>query len=340
MPIDYHHAPVVAIWEVTQACDLVCRHCRADAQPCVHPGELSTGEGMQLLEEAAAMGIRLFVFSGGDPLKRPDLIPLVKKAARLRLHPSVTPSATPLLTAEAIDKLAAAGAEAMALSLDGDDAELHDRFRGWPGSFAQTVEAAALVRRAGMRLQVNTTVCRENLSRLEAIAARTAELGAGRWSVFFLVPVGRGSEKDMLSAAEHEDVYERLLALEDRVPFAIKATEAPAYRRFLHQNGQRPPAPVNDGKGFCFISHTGEVYPSGFLPLSGGNVREIPLADIYRESPVFQDLREPDRLGGKCGYCPFRALCGGSRARAYALTGDYLGEEPTCVYVPPAVSTG
>lgn len=335
-PLDFDRAPVILIWETTRACDLVCAHCRASAQPHRHPLELSTAEARRLIDEAAEMGTRLFVFTGGDPLKRPDLYDLIRHAAERGLHPSVTPSATPLLTAERIRAVAAAGAEAVALSLDGDEPALHDAFRGWSGSFARTLEAARAVRAAGLRLQINTTVTRLNWRRLDRIARLVAELGAGRWSVFFLVPTGRGAALEPLRAAEHEAVYRWLADLEGRVPFAIKTTEAPAYRRVLVERGRPPRPAVGDGRGFCFVAHTGAVYPSGFLPLAAGNIRTGSLTRIYRDSPLFRALRDPGRLKGKCGRCPFRQLCGGSRARAYAMTGDPLAEEPTCAYDPDA----
>ena len=335
-PVDFHRAPVVLIWETTRACDLVCAHCRASAQPDRHPWELTTAEAERLIDEAAEMGTRLFVFTGGDPLKRPDLLTLIRRAARRGLHPSVTPSATPLLTRERIQAMAEAGAEAIALSLDGDDAPLHDAFRGWEGSFARTVAAAGYVREAGLRLQINTTVTRLNWRRLDRIARLVAELGARRWSVFFLVPTGRGAHLEPLSAEEHEEVYQWLADLEGQVPFAIKTTEAPAYRRVLVQRGRPARPAIGDGKGFCFVSHVGAVFPSGFLPLAAGNVRTAPLARLYRDSELFRALRDPARLRGRCGRCPFRELCGGSRARAFAMTGDVLAEEPTCAFDPDA----
>ncbi|MFS8641057.1 MAG: radical SAM protein [Symbiobacteriaceae bacterium] len=339
-PFNYDRSPVVTIWEVTRSCDLVCRHCRASAEPHRHPLELTTEEAECLIDQAAELGTRLFVFTGGDPLKRPDLYQLIRRAADRRLHPSVTPSATPLLTRDNILRMAEAGAEAVALSLDGDEAELHDAFRGWEGSFRRTLEAAGYVREAGLRLQINTTVTRLNWRRLDRIARRVEELGARRWSVFFLVPTGRGAVLQPLSAEEHEQVYHWLADLQPRVPFAIKTTEAPAYRRVLAQRGAPPRAAIGDGKGFCFISHIGEVYPSGFLPVSAGNVRRASLIELYRESPLFRALRDPARLKGRCGRCPYREMCGGSRARAYAMTGDYLAEEPTCAFDPDREGAG
>lgn len=332
--MDLARAPIVAIWEVTQACDLACLHCRASARPWRHPSELTTREGLRLIEEAAALGTRLFVFSGGDPLKRRDLATLIRHAADCQLHPSVTPSATPLLTYGAVAEMADAGVEAVAISLDGSDAPSHDAFRGWSGAFDRSIAAASYVRQAGLRLQINTTVSTTNKDELSKIARRVTELGAQRWSVFFLVPTGRGAKLQPLSAEEHEQVYEWLADLRLHVPFAVKTTEGPAYRRVLQQRGAGPRVSVGDGKGFCFISHTGDVMPSGFLPIVAGNVRDTPLALIYRGSDLFRSLRDPTRLKGKCGRCFFRNACGGSRARAYAMTGNYLAEEPTCVYVP------
>ena len=352
--IDFTRAPFTVIWEVTRACDLRCRHCRADAQPEPDPRELTTAEGRRLLEQIRDLGGPVFVITGGDPLKRPDLFRLIDHATRIGLPVALTPSGTPLLTREAIQHAHDAGARRIALSLDGSSAANHDRFRQQPGSYAWTVGAVRHAVDLGVSVQVNTTVTRHNLGELEAIADVIAGLGVGMWSLFFLVTVGRARRDDQLQPAECEGVFAFLYDLSRRAPFAVRTTAAPHYRRFVLQRraaerraGRREPVPwlagmiepraprgVTDGNGIVFISHTGEVYPSGFLPLRAGNVREQPLATIYRNAPILRRLRDTEQLGGKCGVCEFRRVCGGSRARAFATTGDPMASDPLCAYEP------
>ncbi len=342
---DFSQAPFLVIWEVTQACDLACVHCRASALARRNPLELSTEEGFHLLEEIRGFGDPLMVFTGGDPLKRPDLFALVEHSVGLGLRTTVTPSATPLLTREAIQRFRATGVARMALSLDGPDAESHDGFRRVAGSFDRTLAALELAREAGLPTQVNTTVTRRNAHRLDEIAALVERSGARLWSVFFLVATGRAAVEDDLDAAGYERVFEFLYELARTAPFALKTTEAQHYRRYVAQRRKAAGEPVgpqpaiNDGKGFVFVSHTGQIFPSGFLPVAAGNVRRDSLRDIYRTSPLFRSLRDSAQLGGKCGRCEFRNLCGGSRSRAYALTGDYLAEDQRCIYQPPARSS-
>ncbi|HOL72593.1 MAG TPA: TIGR04053 family radical SAM/SPASM domain-containing protein [Bryobacteraceae bacterium] len=347
---DFSQAPFLVIWEVTQACDLACVHCRASAEPRRHPLELTTEEGFRLLDEVREFGDPLVVFTGGDPLKRPDLFELLKYSVDLGLRTTVTPSATPLLTAEAIERFRDCGVSRMAVSVDGPDAATHDDFRRVPGSFDRTMFALEHARRIGLETQVNTTVTRLNRDTLPRIANLVAASGARLWSVFFLVATGRALRTDDLDADAYEEVFAYLYELSKTAPFDIKTTEAQHYRRYVAQQRKRegggagsPKAPagpiqrqagINDGKGFVFISHTGEIYPSGFLPVSGGNVRQDSLVEVYRTSPLFVALRNPDRLRGKCRICEYRNLCGGSRSRAYALTGDWLAEDPKCAYEP------
>jgi radical SAM protein len=362
----YDDRPFIAIWEVTQACDLVCAHCRACAQPQRDPEELSTAEAFQLIDEIAALQVPVFVISGGDPLKRPDIYEIVEYATRRGVRASLTPSATPLLTREAIGKLKERGLVRLAVSLDGSTAAIHDAFRGVPGSFAWTLRAIRWAREIGLPVQINTTITRRNLEDVEPMLALLGTLDICLWSVFFLVPIGRGQRLDLPSAEEFEAVFGQLEAAARWASFDIKTTEAPHYRRYLQQqqtlekrananagSAARPPAPhpgrpvrsaddglgraprgINDGKGFVFISHRGDVYPSGFLPMCAGNIRRRALGEIYRESPLFLALRDTSRLEGKCGRCEYREICGGSRARAFALTGNPLAEEPCCVYEP------
>jgi radical SAM protein len=346
---DFSQAPFLAIWEVTQACDLACAHCRASAAPFRNPAELSTEQGVRLLREIRSFGDPLMVFTGGDPLKRPDLFELLSYSVELGLRTTVTPSATPLLTAQSIDRFRQCGVARMALSLDGPDAQTHDAFRRVAGSFDRTVAGLEHARRAGLETQINTTVTRRIAGQLPRIAEIVAARGARLWSVFFLVLTGRALSEDDLTAEEYEEVFGLLYELSKTAPFEIKTTEAQHYRRYVAQRRKREPdagpvramptaiqrqAGINDGKGLVFISHTGEIYPSGFLPVSAGNVRRESLAEVYRQSPLFLALRDADRLGGKCGDCEYRRLCGGSRSRAYALEGDWLGADPRCVHQP------
>ncbi len=367
--IDYDESPFLAIWEVTQSCDLACKHCRAAAQPLPHPDQLSNAEGKVLIDQIAAMKIPIFVFTGGDPLKRADVYELITYAAQKGVHVALTPSATPLLTREAIFKLKEAGLVRLGISLDGSTPEIHDNFRGLPGAWARTIQAIEWANEAGIPIQVHTTISRHNAHDLDNLCALFEKLAIVMWNVFFLVPVGRGQLADLPSGEEFVQVFGKIYELSQRVNFQIKTTEAMHYRRYLLQHNleerkmghghptamaaahahYEPGAPkadaatrnhswatrrVNDGKGFMFISHVGNVYPSGFLPIHAGNIRETPLAEIYRNAPIFKSHRDTAQLEGKCGACEYKEICGGSRARAYALTGDPLAQEPCCIYQP------
>jgi radical SAM protein len=370
--LNFDETPFLAIWEVTQSCDLACKHCRAAAQPIAHPDELTNAEGKALIDQISAMGVPIFVFTGGDPLKRKDVYELIRYAADKGVQVALTPSATPLLTREAIFKLKEAGLVRLGISLDGSTPEIHDAFRGLPGAYARTIQAIEWANEAGIPIQVHTTISRHNAHDLDGLCALFEKLAIVMWNVFFLVPVGRGQLNDLLDAQEFERIFGQIYALSNRVNFQIKTTEAMHYRRYLLQNNleerkishgsghpgniQRaaatvyePGAPtsdaktrtanwttrrVNDGKGFLFISHVGNVYPSGFLPIHAGNIRETPLSEIYRNAPIFKSLRDTSKLEGKCGACEYKEICGGSRARAYALTGDPLAQEPCCIYQP------
>ena len=369
--INFDERPFIAIWETTQACDLACVHCRACAQPQRNPLELTTDEAKRLIDEIGAMQVPVFVLTGGDPLKRPDIFELVQYATDHKVRISLTPSATPLLTRENIVQLKQCGLARLAVSLDGPTAEIHDAFRRVAGSYEWTLNAVRWAREIDLPVQINTTITRHNLAQLDDTIALLEKLDIALWSVFFLVPTGRGQNIGLLSAEEFEQVFERLHETSQRVLFDIKSTEAQHYRRFLLQRrteakrrGEEPgpvfgrfPQPaqmpigmqsgdgigramgINDGKGFVFVSHLGEVFPSGFLPISGGNVRRQSLADIYRNSPLFRALRDSKELHGKCGRCEYREICGGSRARSYAITGDLFAEEPCCVYEPKRQAT-
>ncbi|MEZ5382503.1 MAG: TIGR04053 family radical SAM/SPASM domain-containing protein [Microthrixaceae bacterium] len=373
--LDPADRPFIVIWEVTRACALACAHCRADAITRRNPLELSTDEGQALLDDLAALGAPrpIVVLTGGDPFERGDLVELVRHGHGLGLPMALSPSVTPRLTTEALAELRAAGATAVSLSLDGATPATHDAFRGFDGVHADTMKAAANVRAAGFRLQINTTVTRDNAHELPALLDTVVALGAGLWSVFFLVPTGRGEHLVALDAEGVEDVLMWLASVAARVP--VKTTEAPHFRRVMLQRREaggdpagyrpgplgrylreatagsdaaaghapaepggtgprRPPLDVNAGRGFAFVDHLGTVYPSGFLPLSAGSIREAPFTQIYRRSELLTSLRDPDQLKGRCGRCEYREVCGGSRSHAYGVTGDPLAEDPTCAYQP------
>ncbi|WP_337845470.1 TIGR04053 family radical SAM/SPASM domain-containing protein [Thermus sp.] len=359
---DFARYPYLVAWEVTNACLLACRHCRASAAPHPLPGELSTEEGLRLIEEVATYRPKpLLLLTGGDPLARADLFLLIGRARELGFKVGLTPAATPLLTREMVARLKEAGVTRLALSLDGASPETHDAFRGERGTFERTLKALAWAKEAGLPTQVNTTVTRDTWPEIRALPDLLKEMGVVLWSLFFLVPVGRGALLKQLSAKAFEEVLHWLYKVSKTYPFHVKTTEAHHFRRVVLQRRAEEGAKdralaageslyreyfqdgmehsrlgVTDGNGFVFVSATGDVAPSGFLPLYAGNVREQSLLDIYQNSPLFQELRDKDRLKGKCGVCEYRYVCGGSRARAWAETGDHLASEPRCSYVPPA----
>jgi radical SAM protein len=366
---DFERSPFIVIWEVTRACALACVHCRAEAIPRRNAGELTFTEGYGLIRDIAGFGEPppFLVFTGGDPLWRRDIYDLVTCAAARGLRPSLTPSGTAALTPEKLQRLKQSGVARLAVSLDGSRAEIHDAFRGVRGSFDWTMRIARCSREIGLPLQINTTVSSRNLHDLALMASLMADVTPVLWSLFFLVPTGRARVADQISPIDAERVLNDLYDLSAVAPFGIKTTEAPHYRRVALERQQgirrdgridarqaghppavtnvrctdrlgRAPRGVNDGNGFVFIDHVGSIYPSGFLPLSAGNVRSESLVEVYRTHPLFVALRDPDRLTGRCGTCAYRDLCGGSRARAYAAFEDPLAEDPLCMYEPCAAS--
>ncbi|MEV7420250.1 TIGR04053 family radical SAM/SPASM domain-containing protein [Streptomyces sp. NPDC089919] len=361
--------PFIVIWETTRACPLACLHCRAEAQTGRDPRELDGAAARLLMDQIASFGkpSPLFVITGGDPFQRPDLTDLVGYGTSLGLRVAVSPSGTPTLTRANLTAVRDAGAVALSLSLDGSTAERHDAFRGVPGVFDWTLEGWRDARALGLKVQINTTVSRHSLADLADVAALVRREGAMLWSGFLLVPTGRGEQLDALTPAETEDVLHFLY--DCGAVLATKTTEGHHFRRVALQRAvldrrgerpelgplyarlsaraaelglfdgerravRRPPMDVSSGRGFVFVSHTGEVHPSGFLPVSAGNVRSRPLPEIYRDSGLFRRLRDPELLRGKCGACEFKAVCGGSRSRAYGATGDVLAADPYCGYEP------
>jgi AdoMet-dependent heme synthase len=358
-PLDFDRAPFLVIWETTQACDLACKHCRAEAKPSRDPRELSNAEAMKLLEDVRRFGPVVFVFSGGDALKRPDIVELVAHGSGLGLRMAITPATTSLASRAMLQDLKDAGLSRLAVSLDGSNPDIHDAFRRVEGSFAHGLRILETAREVGLSTQVNTVVARHTLADLQGLCRLMAGLGIVFWEVFFLIPMGRARPEDVASAAEFEEVFLRLYDLSKDAPFDIKATAAPHYNRLVLQrkvaerqagsgssdvltdglahslaDGIGRARGVNDGDGFMFISHTGEIFPSGFLPMSAGNVRLHDLVDVYRHAPLFRQLRNRSAIKGKCGVCEYLPICGGSRARAYAVTGDPFESEPFCAHLP------
>jgi len=339
---------MLVFYEMTQACDLVCRHCRACAQRRPAPEELATAESRLLVDQLTEFPEPpLLVLTGGDPFKRTDFFELIEYAVLRGLQVSITPSATPLVTASAIRRLRDAGIGRMAISIDGVDAVTHDAVRGVSGSYQRSLEILEDARQLGLETQINTVLTPGNLQQIEAMAEKFSEFAIALWSVFFLVPVGRGDQLARLNATQCEEAFTRLWHQSLTQPYMIKTTEAPHYRRYViqHQLERREgvgdgnphpfvPGGVNDGKGVMFVSHAGLVYPSGFLPIVCGLFPQQHLVQIYQESPIFRSLRDSSQLEGKCGRCEFRNICGGSRARAYAVTGNLFAQEPDCCYQP------
>jgi len=354
---DFDLAPFTIAWEVTRACAFACKHCRADAQHQRDPNELTTEEGYRLIDRLVEFGSPILIFTGGDPMMRRDLFDLIAYAAKKGLRCSLTPTATALPTIERLAHAKEAGIRRIALSLDAPTPDTHDEFRQVSGSWERTMRILHNAREVGPSVQVNTTVSTFNVDQLPDMVPFIQEVDAVQWSVFFLVPTGRAQARYMISAQKHEEVFNWLYDLSDQAPFDIKATAAPMYRRvaiqrkkavstddhpitfqgagFQYADGlHRPTKGVNDGNGFLFISHLGQVMPSGFLPIDCGNVRDQDIVDVYRNHPVFKDLRNYEKLRGKCGICDYRDVCGGQRGRAYGVTGDYMETDPACVYEP------
>ena len=361
--VDYAQRPMLVFWETTRACQVACRHCRASALTEPLPGELDGIQGHDLIEQVAGFGrpYPILVLTGGDCLLREDLFDLVEHASSLGIPVALSPSVTPALTPAMITRIAASGVKAVSISLDGASRGTHEGVRAVEGHFDDTLRAIRSLVDAGLTVQVNTTVMRENLHELPDVASLVRQTGARIWEVFFLVHVGRGVVSGAITAAEHEDVCHFLVDA-SRYGLTIRTVEAPFFRRVVTERRGGAAAPnselyrmlsarlsellgapadhssahtaaTRDGKGIVFVAHDGEVYPAGFLPLGLGNLRDRPLSDIYRDDPVLRQIRAA-QFSGRCGACEYADLCGGSRARAYAATGDALAEDPACVYLP------
>ncbi len=366
--MDFDSSPILVFWETTRACELACRHCRAQAMPEPLPGQLTTGEGLAFIESLTGFGTRspVLILTGGDPFMRADLFELVAHARSRGIPVGLAPSVTHRLTEGALSRLYDLGVRSVSLSLDGARAATHDAIRGIPRHFDRTIQALHLLVRLGFTVQVNTTVMRDNVEELADVAALLASIGVDVWEVFFLVPVGRGTEVTELTPMECEDVAHFLVDASG-YGLVVRTVEAPFFRRVVVERREDDSADVaeafslgplyrnlasrlrarlgdrrqrskahtvgtRDGKGIIFVAHDGEVFPAGFLPIGLGNVREESIVELYRSHPLLREIRAA-AFSGRCGACGFRDLCGGSRSRAYAATGDPLGDDPACVYV-------
>ena len=363
----YDQSPHLVFWETTKACSLACRHCRASAQTEALPGELTTAEGRELIDQIAAMdgAAPILVFTGGDCFERADLDELVGYAKSQGVHVGIAPSVTKRLTRANLARMYDLGVRSVSISLDGSGPQSHDAVRGIPGHFDQTMAALAMMRDMGFRLQVNTTVMNRNAAELADILVLLRSVGVSIWEVFFLVGVGRGVDVQEISARDAEDVCHFLV---DATTFGmtVRTVEAPFFRRVqaeraaagdvdpaaaftlgplyaaLHERLDRQPRgeerttrshslATGDGRGIIFVGHDGEVHASGFLPVTLGNVRVTPLGEIYQTNPLLTAIRAGSLEGG-CGRCDYFRLCGGSRARAYVRSGNVLGEDPLCIH--------
>lgn len=356
-------SPRVVAWETTRACPLACIHCRAEAQPEPDPAQLTTREGFALLEDIASMGgPTVVILTGGEPLTRSDLFDLAQFGTRCGLHMVASPDDGRLITPDTVSRLKASGIRRVSFSLHCPDPEESDRFTRTPGAFSAAMEGLSNLRAGGLHFQINTTVTVHNAEQLQQMYRVVRSLEPAAWDLFFLVPTGRARmlQTDEMPPEQYERTLHWLYELQARAPFPVKQTCAPHFRRIerqrtrddggdgregRHLSAHFSPSDYSQrhssgsrgcmcGNGFCFVSHTGDVQGCGYLPISAGNVRERPFSEIYRTSPLFTDLRDADKLKGRCGICEYRHLCGGCRARAHAAFGDHLAEEPYCIYHP------
>lgn len=347
---DYAKNPMNIYWEMTQSCALACRHCRAEAISTPHPMELGLQDGLEFLRQIPKFGAPLpqLILTGGDPLNRTDLFEMIDEARRLGISVSITPAATPALTREVLVRLKEHGVEGLGLSLDGATAATHDAIRGVPGTFDRTMQAIRWAQELQIPVQVNTLVAAETADGLPEVYELLKPFGIARWSLFFLISVGRGKVLQPLPPLEAENLMGWIHRISQNAPFIVATTEAPSFRRValqkmreegmtgeqIKRSGATRSYGIRDGHGIMFVSNTGEICPAGFLPLPVGNVRKDNIVDIYRDAPLFRQLHDPSTFEGRCGICDSRTICGGSRARAFSATGNPLASDPICTFEP------
>jgi len=336
-------------WELTRECNLACVHCRASAERGPYPGELSTEECLKAMDGIASFSKPVIILTGGEPLLRADIFDLARYGSEKGFRMVMATNGT-LITEKIVKEMKASGIQRISVSLDGPTAETHDAFRKVQGAFEGSLRGIEMAKKGRLEFQINTTVTQVNLPLIPEILHLARSLGAAAHHIFLLVPTGRGKGlKDQeISALDYEKILHWFYEQRDHVPLHLKATCAPHYYRILRQRAKNEGKRVTQkefgldamtrgclgGISFCFVSHVGQVQPCGYLELNCGNMREKPFQEIWANCEVFQNLRNTDRYHGKCGRCEFRKVCGGCRARAYEISGDYMGEEPYCVYEP------
>lgn len=341
--------PRMIAWEITRSCNLTCVHCRASALKGPYEGELSTQECFDLIDDIVSFAQPIIILTGGEPLVRDDIFDIARYALGRGLRVVIGTNAT-FLTEEMAKQIRELGIPRISVSLDFPTAEEHDNFRGVPGAFAQALEGIRNAQKAGLEVQINTTVTKLNVARLPAVLALAEELGAVAFHPFLLVPTGRGKElkEQELPPEEYERTLNWFYDQQKKSKIFFKPTDAPHYFRIIRQRAKEEGVGVTTEKhgmqamtrgclggiGFCFISHRGDVQPCGYFELKAGNVRKTPFKEIWEHAELFQDLRDLSKLKGKCAICEYKKVCGGCRARAYEVTGDYLAEEPYCIYRP------
>jgi AdoMet-dependent heme synthase len=333
---------------MTQLCDWKATPARVAAQWPREKQEFPTAEAFHLIEQVAAMHVPLLVLTGGDPLRRPDLFPIVEFAARRSVRTSLTLLPTPLLDMATIAELKACGLMRASFWLHGSSAALNDSYWGVPSCYRRTLEAIGWCHEVQLPVQINTLIGQRTLHDVDSLIELLTRLDVVLWNVFFLVPSGKEQARELLTPEQHEEVFAKLYAASKQVHFQIKTTEGQHYQRFLLEQRAREsrghmtvddaitcaPKGLQDGKALAFIDHRGEIFPSRYLPLSAGNVTSDSLPEVYSNSPLLMSLRDSSKLKGKCGRCPARNVCGGSRARAHVLTGDMYASDPCCAYQP------
>lgn len=365
-PIDYNSQPILIFWETTKACDLACKHCRASALLEPLPDEMNLEESLSFIGQIKGFGTPspVLILTGGDVLKKRGLEVILEKANELGIPVSISPSATPLLDDGALSVMKKYGVKSLSLSLDGGTSATHDWMRGNVGTFQRTIGLMKKIVSEGFTLQINTAIFKRNVRELPRMLKILLENGVKTWEVFSLIKTGRGIDREDLDSGEYEDVF-NYLEFASRYGVIIRTVEAPFFRRILieRSKGEYNGGPLynelvretlavlgkplgrakghtsrtRDGKGVIFVSHNGDVNPSGFLPIKLGNVKDESIVEIYRNNETLTKLRDPANFKGRCGICEYNDICGGSRSRAYSYYGDIFQEDPRCVYIPKRV---
>lgn len=365
---NYDSKPILIFWETTKACDLACKHCRASALLDALPDEMNLEESLEFIDQIKEFGkpYPILILTGGDIMKKRGLEAILRRARELGIPASMSPSATPLLNEDAFGLMKKYGVKSLSLSLDGASSDTHDWLRGYLGTFEKTVSLARKLISEGFTLQINTTVFKRNIHELPQLLKILLETRVKTWEVFALIKTGRGIDREDLDSEDYEDVF-NYLEFASRYGISVRTVEAPFFRRIIQERrkseyiggnvyrklvgdtiellGQPGPrssghtSQTRDGKGIIFVSHSGEVNPSGFLPLKLGNVKEKTIVDIYRNNDTLIRLRDSSNFRGRCGACEYSDICGGSRSRAFSYFGDVFQEDPRCIYVPESMKS-